>query len=215
MKCIAVGNKKGGVGKTTIAVNIACEMASRDKSVILLDLDEQKSATDWAKSGKLPIQSQTFPVENQNDAEQFIRYTKNLTADLLIIDLPPHTNEATEASLIICDLFLIPVTPSGADFVATSKAIALMQKTRAIRNGQPQCLLVPSRVDRRTSFGKEIADALQGFHEPISAGVGQRSAFVDCFGLGDWIGHAYPKSIAYQEIKVVGNQIEKVIYGSQ
>ena len=215
MKCIAVGNKKGGVGKTTIALNLACELAIRNKSVILFDLDEQKTATDWCSRGNLPIEFKPNPVENRQNAEEMIRLVKHSTADIVVLDLPPHTHEATEAALIICDLFLIPVTPSGADFVATSKAIELMKESRSVRNGAPLSLLVPSRVDRRTAFGKEIVEALAGFNEPVGPGISQRSAYVDCFGLGDWIGGAYTKSSAYEEIKILSDRVEELLYGTK
>ena len=52
---IASGNLKGGTGKTTIAVKLACALAARGLEVVLLDVDPQGSACEWAQSGLLPV----------------------------------------------------------------------------------------------------------------------------------------------------------------
>lgn len=211
MKCIAVGNKKGGVGKTTIAIHIACELAVRNHSVTLYDIDEQGTATNWCSRGALPIQSKFVPIENAEQAKVFIHQIKSDPSDCVILDLPPHTREATEAAIAVCDLFLIPVTPSGADMISTGTALALVREGQKYRQNAPKILLVPSRVDRRTSFGKEIAESLLGFGEEIAPEISQRSAYVDCFGLADWVGRAYPKSTAYSEIQSLTQKIEEIL----
>ncbi len=211
MKCIAIGNKKGGVGKSTLAVNLGCELAARGRDVTLFDTDEQGTVTDWCTRGELPVRFRTIPIENAETAKVFIQEVKDCQSGIVIIDLPPHTREATEAAMMVCDLFLIPVTASGADFISTRKAIDLLDEGRKLRDGRPHGLLVPSRVDRRTSFGKEITGALEGFGLPVGPPVGQRSIHVDCFGLGDWVGHVEPKSIAYEEIRNLTDRIEEIL----
>ncbi len=210
MKCIAIGNKKGGVGKSTLAVHLGCELALRGHTVVLFDTDEQGTSADWCARGDLPIQCVTAPIESSRTAEEFIQRLKARDEDFVVVDLPPHTQEATQAAIMVCDLFLIPVTASGADFVSTGKAIALLQEGRNLRDGAPKALLIPSRVDRRTSFGREVGEALAGFGERVSSSIGQRSIFVDCFGLGDWVGRVGRRSIAYAEVQAVTDTVLEV-----
>ena len=206
-----MGNKKGGVGKSTIAVHLGCEFASRNRSVTLYDADEQGTSSNWCARGNLAIQCKTVPIEHPDQAKQFIHQIKSDQSDIVIIDLPPHTREATEAAIAVCDLILIPVTPSGADFTSTGKALALVQEGRTYRNGAPKALLVPSRVDRRTAFGKEISASLAEFNETVGPEIGQRSAFIDSFGLADWVGRSDPKSKAYHEIQLLTDKVEEIL----
>ena len=59
MKVIGVLNQKGGVGKTTISVNLASELARRGNKVLLVDADPQGSALDWSE---IREKVQLFPV---------------------------------------------------------------------------------------------------------------------------------------------------------
>jgi hypothetical protein len=61
---IASGNPKGGTGKTAIAVNLAWALATRGLEVVLLDIDPQGSACEWAQSGFLPIRVEAAPPIN-------------------------------------------------------------------------------------------------------------------------------------------------------
>src|SRR5262245_19718809 len=70
---IAVLNLKGGCGKSTIAVNLACALAENANSVLLLDTDSQGTASQWLSHGRLPVQGEFMPLENEQDGERLIR----------------------------------------------------------------------------------------------------------------------------------------------
>ena len=67
---IAVINLKGGCGKSTIAVNLACELAANADSVLLVDNDSQGTSSHWLSHGRLPIQGEFMPLENDEDGER-------------------------------------------------------------------------------------------------------------------------------------------------
>ena len=141
----------------------------------------------------------------------WIRRVRSADADLVVIDLPPHTGAATAAALILADLLLVPIQPSALDLRAAMKALELLREARQARgNGKPATLLVPSKVDRRTASGREIEAALHEIGEPVAPAIGLRSAFVDSAGAGSWIGAYAPRSVAHQEVATLAAVVARI-----
>jgi chromosome partitioning protein len=210
MKIITVANLKGGCGKSTIAVNLAGELARKATATVVIDADGQGTATSWAEAGRLPFRIQSLPLENPRDGARWIDRVLSLDAGCLIVDCPPHVGAATEAAVGVSDLVLIPVYSSGADLRATVQALELVRAARADRkDGCPYCLLVPSRIDRRTSSGREIESALKQFGEPIGPAICQRSAFIDALTAGQWIGEYAPESAAHDDITALALTVKR------
>lgn len=198
---ISVLNLKGGCGKSTIAVNLACELASGGEKVLLIDNDAQGTARHWWTNGRLPLKGEFMPLENDEDGERLVRSAAARQERYLVLDAPAHVTAATLAASKIADLVLIPVTASGIDLVATEAAVELVRQARALRrSGSPRCLIVPSKIDRRTDAGRQIDQKLQGFGEPVGPAIHQKIAFVEAFGAGQWIGEYAPQSAAHYDI---------------
>src|SRR6516162_4208445 len=95
---IAVMNLKGGCGKSTIAVNLACELAGGADSVLLLDNDSQKTSTHWLSHGRLPVRGEFMPLENDADGERLIRAVAARDERYVVLDAPAHVEAAALAS---------------------------------------------------------------------------------------------------------------------
>lgn len=119
-----VGQTKGGVGKSTLAVNIATALAHRGKKVLVVDADKQKTATTWGGQRTVhgidpevavgPLQAQEA---NASDFRQKVQ-SLNQRFDHLIIDSGGFDSRELRASLIIADLLLAPTAPNAADIWA-------------------------------------------------------------------------------------------------
>lgn len=209
-KVLTVANLKGGCGKSTIAVNLAGELTAKRVRVVLVDADAQGTATGWAQAGKLPFQVDSLPLESPKDVARWVQRALSFDMDLVVVDCPPHLSQATAGAVGVSDLVLIPVFSSGADIRATVQALDLVRAARSDRkDGGPQCLMIPSRIDRRTLVGREVESALQQFGEPIGAAIHQRSAFIDAFTASQWIGDYAPESAAHDDIAVLALSVKR------
>ena len=211
---IAVGNLKGGTGKSTIAVNLACALAADGAAVTLVDADGQATASDWNAGGGLPVAVESWPLGSERDAQAWVGRVLALKASTthVVVDLPPQVGSGIASALLIADLLLIPVTPSGVDLRATGKALDLLRRARALRGGvKPACMLVPSRVDRRTAVGRRIQHALERFGLQVGPGIRQRAAHVEAFAAGAWIGAHAPSSPACLELRLLKDRVLELL----
>jgi chromosome partitioning protein len=207
---IAVLNLKGGCGKSTIAVNVACELADGTDSVLLVDNDAQRTASSWLSHGRLPVRGEFMPLENEADGERLVRAVAASDERYIVLDAPAHVEAAAQAAGKIADLILVPVTASGVDLLATETIVDLIRKARVLRRSQtPKCLIVPSKIDRRTDAGRRLDEQLHRFGENIGPAIHQRMAFVDAFGAGQWIGDFAPQSPAHYDITALAMAVKR------
>lgn len=209
---IAVLNLKGGCGKSTIAINLACELAGASESVLLLDNDAQGTASHWLSHGRLPVEGQFTPLENDEDGERLVRTVAARNERYVVLDAPAHVKVAALAAGKIADLVLVPVTASGVDLVATQAVVDLIRTARELRHGgAPKCLIVPSKIDRRTDAGRRIDEQVRQFGEPVGPAIHQRTAFIEAFGAGQWIGDYAPQSPAHFDIAALAMAVKRTL----
>ena len=182
MTIITVAQRKGGAGKTTIAVNIAGELSRRNYNVALVDSDPQASACQWAGLENLEFPVYEIGLDNST-VGNWVQEVRGVKADLVVIDTAPSERHLG-ASIAVSDLILIPCTASGLDIDATEQTLAIIRAVRRRRPSPLAVVLVPNRIDRRTLEGQQLEEELQSFGEIVAPAIGNRSAFVRAFATG-------------------------------
>lgn len=201
MHIIGVCGRKGGSGKTTIAVHLAAELAERGNSVTLVDCDVQGSATYWAEPGKLPMPVKHMPIDGDREVAQWSRTIQEIKADYLVLDSPPHLDAALGGVIGLSNVAVVPCGPSGLDLIATGETVGLIREIREAKGtGNPAIVLVPTRTDHRTASGRELSATLAEMQEAVSPEIRLRTAFSDAFNSGQWVGGYAPHSLAHVEM---------------
>ena len=216
-RIIAVGNLKGGTGKSTVAVNLACRLAE-SRAVMLVDADPQGSATAWLKGGEaegmpraLAVLPEPLDAMSGSGPWQARMWARRQRYGRIVIDLPPQKGEAFEAALRVADLLIVPVTPSAVDLHASAQALAVLHRLREVRNGRPACLLVPSKVDRRLAQGRKAGALLERLGCEVASALAQRAAHVEAFSAAAWIGAHAPGTPAHDDICVLADEVEALL----
>ena len=188
MIVIVVAQSKGGVGKTTLAVNVAGELVRYGSSVAVVDADPQGGAFHWSRPHQLgfPVRQCLMTSRNQ------LVWVKNVLktgSDIVVVDLPAGLGPIFETAVIIADLIVVPCGPSSLDIGGAGGTIARAREVkRSDPSGGPlKIVTVPTRVDVAHEEGSQIIDALDELGEPVGPSLSYDVAFVRCFAAGETV----------------------------
>jgi len=208
---VALLNQKGGVGKTTLALHLAGELALHRKRVTLIDADPQGSALDWSQQRARENVSRLFGVVGlardtlHHEAPELAR-----TADYIVIDGPPRVAGLMRSALLAADLVLIPVQPSPFDGWASAEMLDLLREARIYRP-QLAARFVLNRCGARTVIARETADTLADHDPPVLAStIGQRVVFADSAQSGRLVFELAQQSAAAREIAAFAAEVARL-----
>ena len=203
---LGVLSQKGGVGKTTLSLNIAAHHAMQGRRVLLVDADPQGSALTWSTMRERPP---LFPVIGMAKPSLH-RDLPTVAADydLVVIDGAPRVNDLGRAAILASDLVLIPVQPSPFDVWAADDTVRLVQEARQFKEGLDAAFAINRKIVN-TAIGRDVAAAFAEAPFPVlPASISQRVLFAECAGQGLTVREAAPTGDAAREIAELCAAIE-------
>ena len=212
MAIIAVAGRKGGVGKSTIAGNLAAEFAAMKRSVRVLDADPQHSLVAWAEQGDGMLARAVEKVEGGAGTLRARARQAEKDADIVLIDTPPGAPEIAYEAALAADLMLLPCGPSPLDLFALKEALSLALKARAERRSKkPRIRFVPSKVLMSTNLGRGLASSLKNMGKKVLPPIGQRIVVAEAVDSGLTVAEYAPNSAAHEEFRELAKAVDKIL----
>ncbi|MCG9124872.1 AAA family ATPase [Laribacter hongkongensis] len=181
MSIIAVLNTKGGVGKTTTALNLAVGRALQGRNVLAVDGDRQGSLlTALTNRDREPIVAVAQYVDGQALRQQ-VQHADTQYDDI-VIDAGGRDNTALRAALLLADKVIIPFLPRSFDVWALDDMNALLAEARAIKEVEAWALL--TMADARGNDNAAASEAVPDGVQLMPVTVGRRKVFADAGGAG-------------------------------
>ncbi|MDX2445601.1 MAG: ParA family partition ATPase [Desulfobacterales bacterium] len=195
---ISFVNQKGGVGKTTTAINLSSSLVRKNHNLVLIDADPQGSAATWHSIED----NQAFEIlDHPDELTQADIEILEAAYDYVIIDAPPAMDDKVETILKASDLAILPVTPSSLDLWSCKETLDMMDsRSEASLNGKVRLLI--NRKIPGTRVGREVRQALDKFDTPVfETELCQRVAYIDAMKYGVSVMQFAPGSKAAGEIE--------------
>ncbi|MGO8918324.1 MAG: ParA family partition ATPase [Stellaceae bacterium] len=206
---IAIAQRKGGAGKTTLAAHLAVTWAIGGRSVTLIDVDPQASLAQWhqrreSQLGRGSTGLEFAAVGGWRAAGEISRRAR--AADIVLVDSPASADHDTQSAIGAADLVLVPVQPSPMDVWACRFTLEIAQRERV------PVLLVLNRVPARACLTAAMREWLVGYEVGLSSIViGNRVGLAAALADGWGIAETARGSLAAQEIAALAAEISELM----
>jgi chromosome partitioning protein len=206
---LTVGNTKGGVGKTTLAINLAITRANDGRSMLLVDGDEQRSAAAFTELRNealgtpgytaVALDGSAIRTQVQQLAPKF---------DDVVIDVGGRNTASLRAALTVSDTLLVPAMPSTFDVWAIEDLAAVLDDARSI-NPEIKTYLVINAADPQGRDNQDAAEALAEIPgvEVLPITIGRRKAFRNAAAAGQSVIEQGRDAKATAEMRVLADTL--------
>jgi chromosome partitioning protein len=201
---ISFVNQKGGVGKTTTAINLAIGLKKKNYNLVFIDADPQGSAVQWhAIEGNKSFEILHHPSPiHATDIRQL-----SMNYDYVVIDAPPAIGDISKAILAVTDLAIIPLSPSALDVWSCWGTLKMIDEIRPLNSDIEVKLLINRKIPG-TKIGRDSHEAMKQFQMDVfNTELCQRVAFIDAMTSGVSVMQYAPHSKAAGEIERLCEEI--------
>ena len=209
MKTLALLSRKGGVGKTTLALHLAVLAQDAGLRVLLVDLDPQGSAVAWwqAREQSVPALEATEPGK----LAALLDTARASDIDLVIIDTRPSVEADAVQVAALSDYLLVPTRPAILDLRAILGTLDI------VKGGRHRASIVLNACSAPRGVGEasstiDARKALKAFGVPVApVSVVQRTALSTALLSGLAVSESDPASKATKELRALWRYVEKEI----
>src|SRR5690349_3038947 len=184
---IVLAQTKGGVGKSTLAINLAIERSRAGADVLLIDADEQATATDFTalRTEQLGTPGYTAVSLSGPAVRTQVLQMRPKYQDI-IIDAGGRDTAGLRAALTVSDVALVPFQPRSFDLWTLDKVASLMTEAGEYRDSPLLTWAILNFADPQGGDNEAAAEALRGNDaiKYLDAPIGRRKAFPNAAAEG-------------------------------
>jgi len=212
---IGIIQVKGGVGRSTIATNLA-GILSHTHPTLLIDCDmPQGTSSSWYALRQEELPASMLDLDQVNDYRELVARCGQLSPSYryIIIDGPPRIAEMTRAILLLSTLSLIPLGASAAEIWSTGDLIRTIEEARRYRS-DIDARLVWNRIRGRTREAQEVRAATESALalKEMEAALSYRVAYSEALARGlcadEWLDR-----VAHGEIRQLVGEVQTILRG--
>jgi chromosome partitioning protein len=204
---------KGGVGRSTIATNLAAVFSEKAPTALIdCDLPQGTSAS-WYGVRKSELPPTNLTLATVHDYRELITRARELSTDhrYLIIDAPPRIAEMTRAIIVMSTLCLVPLGASAAEIWSTADLIDTINAAREYRS-DIDVRIVWNRFRAHTREAVELSEAARkelGLKE-LTTRLGYRVAYSEALARGLAVSEWLDKT-AHAEVAALAAEVKGIL----
>jgi chromosome partitioning protein len=194
LRIITLLAQKGGCGKTTLTTNLAVAAVLDGQKTLIIDLDVQKTATQWweAREAEEPLLVHT----SYKEIDKALELAQGRGIELVLIDTAGRDDLLNTKAASITDFCLIPCQPTMEDMRAQAATVDLIK-----RQGKPGAFVL-TRTGVRTSRIESARKGLAVYGLPVAqTPVVNRTAYPDAYVVSQGVCEYETDGKAAEEIR--------------
>ena len=183
-----IGGIKGGSGKSTIATNLTIWLSKQGYDVLLIDADEQETATKFTKWRERVTKGNSGYTATilTGDAvrQQVLKFKPKF--DHIVIDTGGRDTTSQRAALFVSDIYLVPFNPRSFDLWTIADVENLVKEVRALKPDELHAFSILNRADPKGSDNKDSAELLNESTviEHVGPAIVSRKSFANTASSG-------------------------------
>lgn len=214
---VTVGNEKGGCGKSTLSLNLACAAVEEGMTVLLCDSDKQQSTKCWSQIRgvkNIDVITHLEPSLHKELPRLRPKY------DLILVDPAGRMDEILKSAIAASDLLVIPILPDVFDLWASKTTIEVLKQIRKF-NQDVKASFVLNQVKAGAAMTKAILSSLENYKKELeidylgifNTQVYDRTVFKRSKTKGQGVVEYEPSGHAASEIRMLYAEMMDLLQG--